>query len=53
MPDNFDDKQKQQLKIVDIKKKKAMRDNLNVNEKEQMRIYKLCMITSMMNKKSI
>ena len=40
MPDNLDDEQKQQLKREDNKKEKAKRDNPNVGEKVQMKIYK-------------
>ena len=58
MRDNLDDKQKEPLKMEDNKRKKAQRDNLNVDEKEQMMIYEkkgrqLCMVTMMINKKSI
>ena len=58
MRDDLDDEQKQQLKIEDNRMKKTKHDNLNVDEKGQMRIYekngrKMCVITSMMNKKNI
>ena len=58
MRDDLDDEQKQQLKIEDNRMKKAKHDNLNVDEEGQMRIYekngrKMCVITSMMNKKNI
>ena len=39
MGGNLDDKQKEHLKIDDSKRKKAKQDNLNVNEKEQLRKY--------------
>ena len=39
MRDNLDDEQKEHLKIDDNKRKKAKQDNLNVNEKEQLRKY--------------
>ena len=40
MGDNLDDEQKEHLKIEDKKKrKKAKCDNLNVDEKEQLRKY--------------
>ena len=35
MIDNLDDEQKEHSKIKDNKRKKAKRDNFNVNEKEQ------------------
>ena len=58
MRDDLDDEQKQQLKIEDNRMKKAKHGNLNVDEEGQMRIYekngrKMCVITSMMNKKNI
>ena len=37
MCDNLDAEQKQQFKIEENKRKKAKRDNLNVDEKEQLR----------------
>ena len=57
MRDDLDDEQKQ-LKIEDNRMKKAKHDNLNVDEEGQMRIYekngrKMCVITSMMNKKNV
>ena len=39
MRDNFDDEQKERLKIEDKKRKKAKHDNLNDEEKEQFRKY--------------
>ena len=58
MCDNLDEEQKEQLKTEDNKKKKVRHDNLNVDEKEQLKKYekkgrKLCVITLLMNKKSI
>ena len=59
MRDNLDDEEKEHLKIEGKKRKKAKCDNLNVDEKEQMRKCekkkgrKLYVITLMMNKKNI
>ena len=56
MRDNLDEEQKEHLKIEDNKRKQEKQDNLNVDEKEQLRKYekkerKLCMI--IMRKKNI
>ena len=59
--DNLDDEQKEHLKTDGIKRKNAKCDNHNVDEKKKkkrlLRKYekgrKLCMVTLMMNKKSI
>ena len=39
MCDNLDEEQEEHLKIEDNKREKENRDNLNLNEKEQLRIY--------------
>ena len=39
MLDNLDDEQKEHLKIKDNKREKEKRDNLNLDEKEQLRKY--------------
>ena len=40
MHDNLDDEQKEHVQIQENKRKKAKRDSLNLDEKEQLRKYK-------------
>ena len=54
MRDNFDDEQKEHLKIKDNKEIKEKHNNLNLDEKETRRKERnLCVITLMKNKKNI